>query len=169
MAYRMFVFLALLGFIACGDDAGSNTTKMDAPAATDDSGGSGTDDAAVADAPGSTVDAGVGASCGNTTCTSTQECCFTGGGSAGTCVAQGTCSGVSFACDGPEDCASNQVCCYGNQGSGSGGTGGSECKLTAQCQINACHDDTDCSGGTSKCCPVAMTTYKVCLAQCPMM
>lgn len=167
MAYRMSVFLALLGFIACGDDGGGNTTKMDAPSATDDSNGSAIDAAVVDGPPGSMVDAGVGATCGTTTCTSTQECCVTGGGSGQTCVAQGTCAGVGFACDGPEDCEANQVCCYGNQGSGSAGTGGSECKLANQCQINACHVDTDCSGQTSKCCQVGMTAYKVCLAQCP--
>jgi hypothetical protein len=169
MAYRMSVLLALTLF-ACGDDGGSNNSTKDAPTATDDSsGGSGSDDGGgTVDAPpGMTADAGVGATCGSMTCSATQECCVGQGGS--TCVAAGTCNGVSFACDGPEDCASNQVCCFGNGGGGSGATEGSECKPAQQCQANACHVDTDCSGQTSKCCAIGNTQYKVCLAQCPMM
>lgn len=166
MAYRAFVVFALVGFIACGDDGGGGGgTQSDAPMGTSD-GNMQTGDGGTIDSPGTTADAGLGAACGTTTCMATQECCLTGGGG-GTCVAQGTCSGAAFACDGPEDCGANEVCCYGNQGGG--GMGGSECKPTAQCQINACHLDADCGGATAKCCPVANTPYKVCLAQCPMM
>jgi hypothetical protein len=166
MAYRITVFLALLVIISCGDDGGGKT-KMDAPAGTDDSNDSGAIDAAV-DAPPNMPDAGVGAVCGMTTCTPTQECCL-GGGSGATCVTQNTCSGVAFGCDGPEDCGSTEVCCYGSQGSGSAGTGGSECQAATSCQSNACHVDMDCSGQTSKCCTIGSTQYKVCLAQCPPM
>ena len=170
MAYRILAVVLAAGvaaFLACGDDrGGSNTTKMDAPTTADDgSSGSNEIDAAI-DASGTTTDAGVGAVCGTTSCTTAQECCLTMG-SGGTCVTAGTCSGVGFQCDGPEDCGSTEVCCYGNQGSGSSGTGGSECKTTAQCQINACHVDMDCTGTTTKCCAVGNTQYKVCLAQCP--
>jgi hypothetical protein len=169
MAYRILVVLFAAGFaafLACGDDGGGNTTKMDASTTPGDSSSGSDIDAPLIDAPGTTTDAGVGAVCGTTTCTSTQECCLMMG-SGGMCVTAGTCSGVGFECDGPEDCGSTEVCCYGNQGSGSAGTGGSECQLTAQCQINACHVDTDCMGATSKCCSVASSQYKVCLAQCP--
>ncbi len=165
MAYRMCVVLAVLGFIACGDDGGGGGTQNDANNNSD--GNNGTIDAAMTDSPPMTGDGGVGAACGTTTCSSTEECCVEGGGA--TCVAATTCGGVAFVCDGPEDCGANEVCCYGNEGNGSAGTGGSECRQTNQCQINACHVDTDCSGQTAKCCPVTNTPYSVCLAQCPMM
>jgi hypothetical protein len=166
MAYRSCILIAFLGFIACGDDGGGGGTHDDA--STNSDGTQGTSDGATTDSPGGTADAGVGASCGTSVCTSTEECCVSGGGG-GTCVAKGTCSGVAFVCDGPEDCSSTEVCCYGNEGGGGAGMGGSECKPTNQCQINACHADADCSGVTSKCCAIANTPYNVCLAQCPMM
>jgi hypothetical protein len=166
MAYRTSIFFVLLGMIACGDDGGGGGgTQNDAPGGTAD-GTMGNSDGST-DSPGVTGDAGLGATCGTTVCSATQECCLSSAG--GSCVAQGTCTGVGFACDGPEDCSSTEVCCYGNEGGGSAGTGGSECKPTNQCQINACHVDTDCGGTTTKCCAVATTQYKVCLAQCPMM
>lgn len=164
MAYRMSVVLVLMLFAACGDDNGGSNTKMDA-APTGDGSNAGIDAPSGDSGGGGGGDAGVGATCGTATCLATEECCFAGGGGGGTCVAAGTCTGVAFACDGPEDCEANQVCCYGNGGASAGG---SECKLATQCQINACHDDTDCGGQTTKCCAVANTQYKVCLAQCPM-
>ena len=164
MVYRIAVFLALLGFISCGDDKGAG--KMDARITADTST---TDNGGTVDTPTATTDAGVGASCGTTVCTAAQECCLGGGGQS-SCVTAGTCQGVTFGCDGPEDCETNQVCCYGQQGSGSAGHGGSECKATNQCQINACHVDADCTmQGATTCCTIASTPYKVCLAQCPMM
>ena len=165
MAYR-FGLLAVLVVLACGSD-----TKMtDAPGAGSgsDASGSGAIDA-PADGTGMGSGGGSGTTCGNTSCDSTQECCVTGGGGGGSCVATGTCSGVAFGCDGPEDCTNGDVCCFGNGGGGSGGTEGSECKPANQCQLNACHLNTDCGGSTPMCCTVGSTPYKVCLAQCPMM
>jgi hypothetical protein len=165
MAYRISLFILLLGLFACGDDNRGGGTQDDAPTGSSD-GMMGTGDGGGTDSPGMSADAGLGASCGTTVCNATQECCLSGGG-AGSCVAAGTCTGVSFGCDGPEDCSSTQVCCYGMDGNGGVGMGGSECEPTAQCQTNACHIDADCSGSTAKCCPISNTPYSVCLAQCP--
>jgi hypothetical protein len=160
MAYRI-IFLVLVGVIACGDDNRGGDDGNGTDDASSGDGTMGTIDGSTSDGPIVTADAGLGAACGTTTCTGTQECCLAGGGT-GTCVAQGTCAGVAFVCDGPEDCGS-QVCCYGGQG----GTGGSECKPASQCQINACHADTDCGGSTPKCCAIMSSPYNMCLAQCP--
>ena len=145
--------LALLVVLsACGDD--KNTSAKDAA----NPGG----EAQVAiDAPGTGADAsfGVGAICGATTCATTQVCCT---GAMITCKALADCPTQSFACDGPEDC-NGGTCCFGN-----GGQGGSTCKAAGQnCGDPACHFDSDCSGGTPKCCPKMFTpSYKVCAAAC---
>lgn len=169
MAYRLGL-LAVLAVFACGGD--NKMTDAPGSGSGSDANGSGASDASgdgtsgVGDANGS--GGGPGTTCGNTSCSSTQECCVTGGGGGGTCVTTGTCSGVAFACDGPEDCTNGDVCCFGGGGGGSGGMEGSECKPANQCQLNACHVSTDCGGNTPMCCAVANTPYMVCLAQCPM-
>lgn len=118
------------------------------------------DAAAIADAPGTGSDAsfGMGALCGASTCASTQVCCT---GATIACKPVADCPTQSFECDGPEDCAG--TCCFGN-----GGQGGSTCKAAGQtCGDVACHFDTDCNGGTPKCCPKMFTpSYKVCQAAC---
>ncbi|HEU0032966.1 MAG TPA: hypothetical protein VFQ53_20180 [Kofleriaceae bacterium] len=145
-----------LAFAGCGDDdGGNNPPPGDGPGGVDSNLLA---DGPAVDAPSTPVDGSVGVTCGNTTCVGTQECCIGQQGS--TCVDQGTCQTVTFACDGPEDCP-GQVCCLG------AGEGGAECRNANQCQNTACHDDTDCGGNTPKCCAIANTQYEVCLAQCP--
>ena len=137
--------------VACGSDGGG--TK-DAANPNDDS-------STMIDAPGTGVDAsfGMGALCGATTCATTQVCCT---GAMIACKAEADCPTQSFACDGPEDCGGGN-CCYGN-----GGQLGSTCRAAGQnCQDEACHDDSECGGGTPKCCPKMFTpSYKVCAAAC---
>lgn len=142
-----------MALVACG----SGSSQRDASSSSDAPVG----DAPVGDARGDgavTVDAAIapGAACGATTCRLGQEeCCI---GTMTTCEASGTCPTQGFACDGPEDCP-NAVCCFPN-------TGGSRCQ-TNNCQAIACHADTDCPGGTSKCCPKTISpNYKVCQVQC---
>ena len=137
--------------VACGGDgSGGAKDAADNP-----------DHDAVIDAPGTKPDASfaMGALCLTTTCATTQVCCT---GAMVTCKALADCPTQSFACDGPEDCGAG-TCCFGN-----GGQGGSTCKAAGQtCGDVACHFDTDCSGGTPKCCPKMFTpSYGVCQAAC---
>jgi hypothetical protein len=152
-AYMRTIAIAFVILAACG---GEKSKAVDASAGSD---GNPAIDAPV-DSTGGGRDAAVGVTCGQTSCTGTDECCVGQGGS--TCVAMGTCQTATFTCDGPEDCDVNQVCCFG--GAGQGGT---ECKPAAQCQSNACHTTMDCGGTTPMCCPIAQSQYSVCLAHCP--
>src|SRR5262245_10979167 len=160
---RANYILVLSFLIACGSK--HSTSGDDAPSGDDSS--PMIDSPTSGDAGGdgmSTVDAAVGVACGMTTCTSTQECCLANGQR--TCVAQGDCQGVAFACDGPEDCQTGEVCCASN----TGGTPGSECRDAGDmCRAIACHADPDCPMATPKCCQLGMAELHVCLAQCPMM
>ena len=150
---RMSRWLIVL-LVACGGDGSGGGTK-DAPPDPN------TDSTLPIDAPGTGTDAsfGMGALCGASTCATTQVCCT---GATIACKALADCPTQSFACDGPEDCGTGS-CCFGN-----GGQGGSECKPAGtNCGAPACHFDTDCSGGTPKCCPKMFTpSYKVCQAAC---
>src|SRR5215475_5724615 len=133
--YLVIAFL----LVACG----SNKTASDAPNGGD---GNPIDSPMSNDAANdgsATTDAAVGVSCGTMTCTSQQECCVDNGGMR-TCVTQGQCTGVAFACDGPEDCPTTEVCCL----AATGGMPGSTCKPANMCQTSACHEDPDCSGNT---------------------
>jgi hypothetical protein len=152
---RIVVMLALV--IACGGD---KSKAIDAAPGGD----------AGVDAPsnpppidGNMPDASQGVACGAMTCVNGQEeCCFTMPG-AGTCDPAGSCAGVAFTCDGPEDCP-GAVCCV--RGNNPGTPGGSECRNPCQTQ-DLCHTNGDCGGGSPKCCQLGTSDYKVCLAQCP--
>ena len=151
----------LVAFVfACGggDDGGS---AIDGPRA--DGPPLGGDGPPMIDSPpGMGPDGAVGVMCGATPCTTTQECCITTGGAM--CVDTGTCTGVTFECDGPEDCPdAGQVCCLG--GGGPGGGGGSECRNANQCQTPACHNVADCDG--EMCCDLPAGDIDVCAPQCP--
>ncbi len=112
-----------------------------------------------------------GVSCGNESCTSTQQCCVqsTGGMNfSAMCVAPGQCAdgGLVAACDGPEDCpSSDQGCCvdvnvaFGGMSMNPSGSGGASCMATCQAfaDINTdtgvaniksalCHQPSDCAG-----------------------
>lgn len=153
---RVVVVMAV--FAACGGDSakaidaapGGDGTRIDGPPTPP-----------VIDAPG--ADAAQGVACGATTCVEGQEeCCFASPG-AGTCEHTGTCTGIAFTCDGPEDCP-GAVCCV--RGNTPNDPGGSACENPCQTQ-NLCHTNGDCGGGAPKCCALGQTDYKVCLAQCP--
>jgi hypothetical protein len=148
------IFVIAVALVACGSDGGSND-KLDAPS----SGDGPRTDAPAGDGPVTNVDAAIspGAACGAVTCTlGQQDCCI---GVMNVCKAAGTCPSQGFACDGPEDCP-GAVCCYPNSNNGS------RCQAN-NCQAIACHADTDCPTGTSKCCLKPFSPdYKVCQAQC---
>ena len=150
---RWTVLIAFL--LACGGDdgGGGGNPPNDSPAPPVDM--------PVSDGPNGDLDAppvAVGPQCDSVLCTNgTQDCCI--GGMGNVCEPTGTCPSQGFSCDGPEDC-SGAACCYGN-----GGQGGTSCK--ASCAAPACHIDSDCPAGTSKCCPKAFTpNYRVCQVTC---
>jgi hypothetical protein len=156
----------MAALVACGG-SGSNK-QSDAPAGSDGAPGDGVPGDGV---PGDGVpgdgaggDAAVGVVCGAVTCAVGQECCV-GGNGGSTCVDQGTCQTVTFACDGPEDCEQNQVCCFA-AGGGGPGTAGAECKSAQACQTSACHTDGDCADPTPKCCAIAQTQFSICRVAC---
>ena len=143
------VALCLVAAACGGDDGGGGGGKDAAP---DDS-------STMIDAPTTDASFGPGALCGASTCMTTQVCCT---GVNLICTTAANCPTQNFACDGPEDCGGG-ACCFGN-----GGQGGSTCKAVGQnCGDLACHYDSDCAGGTPKCCPKMFTpSYKVCQASC---
>src|ERR1051326_469492 len=142
---RANYILVLFLVVACGSK--HSTSGDDAPSGTDSNS---MIDSPTGDAGGdgmSNVDGAVGVVCGMTTCTSTQDCCLANGQR--TCVAQGQCQGVSFACDGPEDCPTGDVGCASN----TGGMPGTSCKTAGDmCRPVACHNDPDCPMATPHCC-----------------
>jgi hypothetical protein len=135
---------------ACGgDDDGSTPTADAAPGQ-------------IPDGSEPTVDAGpaVGVACDTMTCSTSQVCCITVMGDAGsaTCVAPGTCEGAAAACDGPEDC-NGHACC----GTASGQNVMTACQSGDVCEgvaVQACHADPDCpaQGNMPGVCCVAGTT-----------
>lgn len=159
---RAYALCFAVALVACGD----SESRVDASMGADDAatGADSSIDSAI-DAPVTPTDGAIGTTCGTAFCTPTQECCV-GGGGGSTCVDMGTCTTVTFDCDGPEDCGTNEVCCFGN-GGGGGAAGGAECKPANQCQNNACHTAGDCTGTANMCCPLAQTGYSICLANCP--
>jgi hypothetical protein len=148
---RTIALLAALLLAACGDgDSGGNEDAATNP--NDDSSTTMQDGSTTGDAS-----FGPGAICGAATCAAPQVCCT---GVTLACKAEADCPTQHFACDGPEDCP-NATCCFGN-----GGQMGSTCR-TQTCGEAACHFDSDCGGGTPKCCPKLFTpSYKVCAAAC---
>jgi hypothetical protein len=106
----------------------------------------------------------------------TQECCIdVGAGGASSCVEAGACeTGVTAACDGPEDCDGGGICCVaGTVGLG----GGTETDIAATCadsceyaveltggaiQTTACHSPSDCAEGRS-CCSASVSPASLCL------
>jgi hypothetical protein len=164
MAFRLACLT--LGLLALGACGGHGSKSVDAPPPGDGraADSSSSTDSSVAgdamrDAPNGAT---VGTTCGSATCNTTQVCCVGAGGQS-SCVAPGSCQGVSFACDGPEDCSNNDVCCYSASGSGGGGA---TCEAANACQTTACHTDADCGGQTPSCCPLAQTGYMLCEAHC---
>jgi hypothetical protein len=135
---------------ACGgDDDGSTPTVDAAPGQNPDGSGPAADAGPV-----------VGVVCDTMTCSSSQVCCVTVMGDAGsaTCVAPGTCQGAAAACDGPEDCGGHACC-----GTASGQNLMTACQTGDVCEglaIQACHSDHDCTANnqTSGTCCVAGST-----------
>jgi hypothetical protein len=162
MAYRLFVTvcaiaLALVFAVNCGN----NKKTIDAPpsggsdAGIDSPRGSGTPDAAI-DARGG----GSGLTCGSATCPAGDTCCVGSGSSS--CIGSGTtCTGLTFACDGPGDCGSGQDCCYTPQ------TMGTTCETGNTCAIKACNGSADCGAPQSLCCPLGSSGFSACFAHCP--
>jgi hypothetical protein len=149
--------------VACGDNGGDDdSTAIDAAeidtAVSEIDAPDPTGDGATTDTPGSQSDAAVGTLCGQMTCTTAQECCVQGQGR--TCVAAGSCQGVNFDCDGPEDCDSGEVCCYGG-----GGNGGTSCTTAASCPAPTCSTATDCPTQGQMCCTIGQ--LQVCAMTCP--
>lgn len=143
---------------ACGDNLDANAVD-----GNNNGGGDAADnDGTVAIDGAAETDAAVGVACGAATCTAGMECCIQGMGR--TCVAQGSCNGQNFDCDGNEDCATaGDVCCSGG---GMGMTGGTTCVAAASCPMPTCGSSADCTvAPNTMCC--AIGSIQACLAACP--
>jgi hypothetical protein len=103
-------------------------------------------------------------------CSSGQVCCDpASGGTPGCQPAGGSCAGVSYACDGPEDCQSGQVCCLriGNVSGTASCTAAADCQNTQGAPL--CHSAADCPD-QQECCPGPGKggQFMVCEVGCPI-
>lgn len=162
MNARTWLVCMIMGsaLLACGDGdggGGDDTPAIDANPNAPDAAAPDADPNAPDAAP---ADGSVGVACGDTVCDPTEECCIEGGT---TCVASGTCTGVTVSCDGAEDCpVADQVCCVEVGGPGGGGT---ECAAASACQNPTCTTADDCPNANQECCTFG--NVMACAAQCP--
>ncbi len=159
--------IALALTLGCQGGTGSNGTATDANGTLDDANGTLSDanGARIDASPNSPPDASVitpdggfnGVECGDTICSSAEECCVEGFGS-GSCVNTGTCKGSTVSCDGPEDCSSaGDVCC--------GDGPGAVCDNSNSCSSEVCNSPDDCPIKGESCCsfgPGANTCRSFC-------
>lgn len=116
----------------------------------------------IVDATIAPPDATIGVACDNATCAVDQFCCvtFAGGGQQYACA--NNCNGnntLSYECDGPEDCGSDD-CCLDNGG------GGSRCRNS--CGIGqqlTCRSDADCPNNQN-CCDTGIGNIQACRVVC---
>ena len=100
-----------------GIDSSSNVPPHDGAAPPPSDSGSHTDGPPV-NSPDANPSTGT-LTCGSDTCNaSTQVCCITGLNQQ-SCVAQGTCTGATVACNGPANCQNGDKCCGAFVGGGS--------------------------------------------------
>ena len=92
-----------------------------------------------------------GVNCDDEVCNDGLACC-SGIVNPGGCFTSGSnmCTGIDFACDGPEDCPGDSVCCVSGEISLSR-AGRSSCVVASECAGEAtraaCNDDDDCEDG----------------------
>lgn len=172
--------VALVLATACGGSSGNNVGESNDGGTTSDGargvdggndaaaprdGSSGTDGASPVDGsnggdsslPASDGGAKGTIACGmGTTCTApAQVCCAVAkaadaGGGSSSCVAAGTCNGVSISCEGTDNCAAGDKCCLSGGGQGSASA---TCEPKCNNGAQLCNKQADCPA-SERCRPV---------------